>query len=165
MEYTRQLLTLQQQIDVLKQWGLLIEDEAEAIAVLDAISYFRLAGYWRLKERDWQSHIFKPNSCFSKIISLYRFDEELRLLVFSAIQQIEVTVRSRLIRLFSERYGAFWFMQPALAENGNLFASNIRSLQEELNRSEDEYSAVSLTSILPSVLIMSSRMRIIAIFC
>ena len=50
-------------------------------------------------EEDKQRHTFKPNSRFSRVISLYCFDEELRLLVFSAIQQIEVAVRARMIRL------------------------------------------------------------------
>lgn len=139
MEYTKQLLTLQQQIDILKQRGLIIENEAEAISTLDSISYFRLAGYWRLMEADKRQHIFKPESRFSQIISLYHFDEELRLLIFSAIQQIEVTVRARMIRLFSERHGAFWFMDSTLAENDTMFTKNLQSLQDELNRSEDEY--------------------------
>ena len=139
MEYTKQLLTLQQQVDVLKRRGLLIENEAEAKDVLDSISYFRLAGYWRLMEADKQQHTFKPDSRFSQIVSLYHFDEELRLLVFSVIQQIEVTVRARMIRLFAERHGAFWFMDPTLADSNTMFTSNLQSLQEEINRSEDEY--------------------------
>ena len=139
MKYTKQLLTLQQQIDVLKQRGLLIGNDAEAKNALDTISYFRLAGYWRLMEADKQQHIFKPNSCLSQVLSLYHFDEELRLLVFSAIQHIEVAVRARIIRLFAERHGAFWFMEPALAENSTLYVSNLKNLQEELRRSEDEY--------------------------
>ena len=40
MRYTKQLLTLQQQIDVLKQRGLLIENEEEAKNALDTISNF-----------------------------------------------------------------------------------------------------------------------------
>ena len=139
MRYTKQLLSLQQQIDVLKQRGLFIENEEEAKNALDIISYFRLAGYWRLMEADRQQHTFKPNSRFSQIMSLYRFDEELRMLLFSAIQHIEVAVRARMIRIFAERHGAFLFMDSALAENSNLFAGNLRNLQEELNRSEDEY--------------------------
>ena len=139
MKYTKQLLSLQQQIDVFKQRGLFIENEEEAKNALDIISYFRLAGYWRLLEADRQQHTFKPNSRFSQIMSLYRFDEELRMLLFSAIQHIEVAVRARMIRIFAERHGAFWFMDSALAENSNLFAGNLRNLQEELNRSEDEY--------------------------
>ena len=139
MKYTKQLLSLQQQIDILKQRGLQIENDEEAMNALDTISYFRLAGYWRLMEADKQQHIFRSGSQFSKVLSLYHFDEELRILVFSAIQQIEVTVRARMIRLFAERHGAFWFMEPLLAESNTMFTSNLRSLQEELNRSEDEY--------------------------
>ncbi len=139
MRYTKQLLSLQQQIDVLKRRGLLVENEEEAKSALDVISYFRLAGYWRLMEADRRQHIFKPGSRFSQILSLYRFDEELRILLFSAIQQIEVAVRARMIRIFAELHGAFWFMDSALAENSNLFDGNLRNLQEELNRSEDEY--------------------------
>jgi len=45
MNYTKQLLTLQQQIDILKQRGLIVDNEAEAKSILDTISYFRLAGY------------------------------------------------------------------------------------------------------------------------
>ena len=96
MRYTKQLLSLQQQIDVLKQRGLLLENEEEAKNALDVISYFRLAGYWRLMEADRQQHTFKPNSRFSQIMSLYHFDEELRILLFSAIQHIEVAVRARI---------------------------------------------------------------------
>ena len=139
MKYTKQLLTLQQQIDILKQRGLIINNEAEAKYQLDTISYFRLAGYWRLMEADKQKHIFKSGSCFSQIINLYNFDEELRILLFATIQQIEVTVRSRLIRLFSERHGAFWFMDTALADSQMMFQSNLNSLQDELSRSEDEF--------------------------
>ena len=139
MRYTKQLLTLQQQIDILRQRGLIIVNEAEAVSVLDTISYFRLAGYWRLMEADKQSHIFKPNSHFNQIVSLYHFDEELRLLIFAAIQSIEVTVRARLIRIFSERHGAFWFMDPTLADSSTMHQNNINSLQDELNRSEDEF--------------------------
>lgn len=139
MRYTKQLLSLQQQIDVLKERGLFIENEEEAKNALDTISYFRLAGYWRLMEEDRQRHTFKPNSRFSRVISLYCFDEELRLLVFSAIQQIEVAVRARMIRLFSEKHGPFWFMDTTLAESTTMFTKNLQSLQDELSRSEDEY--------------------------
>ena len=59
MEYTKQTLTLAQQIETLKQRGLIIDDEAEATAILDRTSYFRLADYWRPMEVDKESHVFK----------------------------------------------------------------------------------------------------------
>ena len=38
---------MEQQIDILKERGLLIDDVERAVKTLDIISYFRLAGYWR----------------------------------------------------------------------------------------------------------------------
>jgi abortive infection bacteriophage resistance protein len=61
---------------------------------LGHISYFRLAGYWRPLKQDKQRHNFKPNSHFSTVVSLYCFDTELRMLLFSAIQQFEIAVHT-----------------------------------------------------------------------
>ena len=54
MEYTKQPITLAEQINILKQRGLIFEDEEQAIAVLNHISYFRLASYWRVMEEKSQ---------------------------------------------------------------------------------------------------------------
>ena len=40
MEYTKQPITLAEQINILKQRGLIFEDEEQAIAVLNHISFF-----------------------------------------------------------------------------------------------------------------------------
>ena len=47
VRYTNRAITTEQQIDILKERGLLIDDVERAVKVLDTISYFRLAGYWR----------------------------------------------------------------------------------------------------------------------
>ena len=43
MEYTKQPITLAEQINILKQRGLTFEDENAALRILSQISYFRLA--------------------------------------------------------------------------------------------------------------------------
>jgi len=48
MEYTKQPITLAEQINILKQRGLTFEDENAALRILSQISYFRLASYWRV---------------------------------------------------------------------------------------------------------------------
>ena len=47
-------------------------------------------------------------------MALYEFDNELRQLLFSAIQRIEVALRSKIIQYFSMQHGAFWFMKMDL---------------------------------------------------
>ncbi len=74
---------------MLKERGLIIRDDNKAISCLKVISYFRLANYFRPMEADKITHIFKPNSYFENAVSLYRFDQELRTLLFNAIQTIE----------------------------------------------------------------------------
>lgn len=85
LRYTHQAIPTEQQIDILKERGLLIDDAKQAIKVLDTISYFRLAGYWRHFEADQTTHQFKKDSCFADIVSLYSFDKRLRVLLFPAI--------------------------------------------------------------------------------
>lgn len=139
MEYTKQTLTLAQQIETLKQRGLVIDDEAEALATLDRTSYFRLADYWRPMEVDKTSHIFKPNTHFSDIVTIYRFDTELKQIIFNAILQIEITVRSKMIRYFSENHDPFWFSDEALSEDAECFQSNIAHIRREIKRSQEDF--------------------------
>ncbi len=139
MEYTKQALTLAQQIDTLKQRGLIIDDEAEAIAILDRTSYFRLADYWRPMEVDKESHCFRANTHFRDIVGVYHFDAELKQLIFHAILQIEVTTRSKMIRYFASEHGPFWFADENLSEDAACFQSNIAHIRREIQRSQEDF--------------------------
>ena len=48
-------------------------------------------------ESDKIRHIFKPNSYFENAVDLYEFDRDLRELIFTAIQAIEIALRSPLL--------------------------------------------------------------------
>jgi abortive infection bacteriophage resistance protein len=139
MIYTRPLLTLAQQIDTLKQRGLIIDNEAEAAAILGRVSYFRLADYWRPMETDRESHTFRPDTHFHDIIEIYQFDTELKQIIFNAILQIEVVVRSKMIRFFTERHDPFWFADESLSEDADCFQSNIMHIRREIQRSQEDY--------------------------
>ena len=56
VRYTNQAITTEQQIEILQERGLLIDDIEQAIDLLDTISYFRLAGYWKHFEIDHFTH-------------------------------------------------------------------------------------------------------------
>ena len=95
--YTHQAITTERQIKILQERGLLIDNIEQATETLDTISYFRLAGYWRHLEIDHCTHLFKHGSNFINIVTLYHFDKQLRALLFTAIQTIEVTIRTKII--------------------------------------------------------------------
>ena len=88
--YNNKALSIQEQIERLKKNGLIIDDENQTNKNLSIISYIRLASYWRPMEGKGQGHQFKPNSHFNNALLLYYFDKELRALIFSAIQSIDM---------------------------------------------------------------------------
>lgn len=139
MEYTKQPISVAEQIEILKQRGLIIDNEAEAVAVLERISYFRLAAYWRPMEQDKAQHVFKPESHFNSVFSLYQFDSELRTFLFNYIQHIEIAVRTRMIQQFSMKYGAFWFMNQHLFINEDIFQKHFNSLRKAVERTNDDF--------------------------
>jgi abortive infection bacteriophage resistance protein len=53
--------------------------------------------------------LFKQNSKFKDVISLYNFDAELRILLFGVIEKIEISLRTKLIYHLSQEYNPWWF--------------------------------------------------------
>lgn len=139
MEYTQQPITLAEQIDILKQRGLIFDDEDEALHILSHISYFRLACYWRIMEENSHRHSFRSGSKFSTALKFYNFDAELRSLVFNALQHIEIASRTKINQHFAMTYGSFWFMDPSHATNEYHHNKNLESLRSELARNRDEF--------------------------
>ena len=124
---------------MLKQRGLIVSDEDTALKQLASISYFRLASYWKIFEADETTHRFASGTRLEDVISLYTFDRELRSIIFTAIQDIEVALRTRIIHFFSLSHGAFWFMDASKFNNQNIFQTCLDNIQVELSRSKEEF--------------------------
>ena len=139
MNYIKQPLDYPQILQMLKDRGLIVRDEIEALRQLKIISYFRLANYMRPMEADKTTHIFKPGSFFENAVDLYYFDKQLRVLLFTAVQSIEIALRSKVIHHLSMKYGAFWFMDEHLSENPALFDENLSHISKELKRSREDF--------------------------
>lgn len=137
--YTKQALSIADQIADLRNRGLIIADQALAEKTLGEISYFRFAAYLRPMEADKATHQFKPDSTFENAVALYEFDNALRQLLFSAIQRIEVALRSKIIQHFSMLHGPFWFMDMTLHESEHRFLENLNSLDREVSRSKEDF--------------------------
>lgn len=139
MQYDKPAITIAQQIAQLTTRGLQIDDHAFAEHYLSNISYYRLEGYWWPLQEDKVKHIFKAGSRFETVIDLYNFDRELRLIVFDAIERIEIGVRSRLIYHFSLAYGAWWFEDVSLFTDTGHLEETLQIIDEELDRSKETF--------------------------
>ena len=139
MQYTKQAIDFSDQLTLLKQRGLIIDDEDKALRCLHSISYFRLTSYLVPMESDSDTHAFRPNSHLHTAIALYNFDRKLRSLVFTSIQDIEVALRTRIIHYFSLAHGPFWFMRNDLFINESIHQTCINNIASEVNRSKEEF--------------------------
>jgi abortive infection bacteriophage resistance protein len=132
--------TIDEQITLLKSRGMLIKDEQKAAFYLNHISYYRLKGYWWDMQTDKVNHTFAPNSLFEDIIARYNFDRRLRLVLFDAIEFIEIALRTKLIYHLSQAFGGLWYLDEALFEDKYLHAKQVDELKAEFVRSGELFA-------------------------
>ena len=137
--YDKKPLTFKEQIEHLKQKGITLCDEDNALHTLQHISYFRLKSYLHPIMYDKQTRTYKPNSTFEQGYELYKFDSQLRKLIIAEIEKIEVSIRSQMACISCDKSGTFWFCDKDNFKNINSHSEILDILKLELNRSDDEY--------------------------
>lgn len=138
--YTKSALSFQDQLQQLKDRGLVIEDDQRSIFLLENISYYRLSGYWYpLLQEPKSSHIFKSNASFNQSFELYCFDKELRKLESSELEKIEVAIRAKMIYILAHQYGPFWINDPNLFFDQEKYFATIKILKDEYKRSREDF--------------------------
>lgn len=139
MKYSKQPISIDEQIDQLEERGLACDDQKYTKHYLINISYYRLAGYWWPMQKDKEEHIFKEGSNFKDVIALYNFDRELRILLFDVIERIEIGLRTRMIYFLSHEHTPWWFQDTSLFIDTQAHIKSLSSIQEEIERSKETF--------------------------
>ena len=137
MDYTKNALSISDQITALQQRGLVVNDLSAIEQFLNNVTYFRFDAYLHIFEQP--DGTIRNGTSFEQVAALYAFDVELRKLIFGAVQKIEIALRSRIIHYFSLAHGPFWFIDASLAIDKLKFAENLATLQRELERTKEEF--------------------------
>ena len=132
--------TITEQIALLKSRGMLMKDEQTAALYLNHISYFRLKGYWWDMQTDRINHIFALNSYFEDVIARYNFDRQLRLILFDAIEFIEIALRTKLIYHLSQAYGGLWYLDENIVTDKTKHQDCLTDLQSEFARNGESFA-------------------------
>ncbi len=140
MQFTKPPLTIPQQIQLLQSRGLIINDFNQATHYLSNISYYRFRAYtYPFQDNLNPNHPFNAGVSFERILDLYVFDRELRLLVLDAIERIEIALRTQIIYHYALNYGSHWYESSNLYNNTPLFHNDLNKLKKELNRSTEVF--------------------------
>ena len=136
-DYPKKIISFDEQIKRLIDRGMLIDDIEEAKNFLRNVSYFRLQGFWWEFQVDKTNHKFKEATSFKSVIELYTFDRKLRLLIFDAIERIEISLRTKMIYYVSIEKDQWWFENSENFFNKDFFKDSLSEIDNELDRTKE----------------------------
>lgn len=132
--HIKQPKTYKEQIELFKKRGLVIEDEAYAIAILSKINYYRLSAYTLTLKTD---NVFHEDASFNQIYNLYEFDRKLRLELLSSLEKIEISFRTKISYYLAHKYGSTPHLDVSNFKNEDYFNDMTRQIKDEINRSKE----------------------------
>ena len=97
--------SLEEQIEILRHKGVIINDEKYAKKVLLRENYFFLNGYRHLFLRTSNSEYFLAGTTFEELYSLFLFDRSFRNIIFKNVLVIENNLKSVISYQLSKKYG------------------------------------------------------------
>lgn len=100
--------TYNEQVEYLRDKGIVVRDETACKAFLNKVNYYRISGYFLpvFNRREDKSEI-----TFDDIQMIYDFDCELRHLTLIIIERIEIYLRSQLSYYHAHKYGATGYLK------------------------------------------------------
>lgn len=137
MLYDKPWISLEDQADKLISRGL-IANKNDLVAKLHSVNYYRLTGYL-YPFREGGTDKFIAGTKFEKIWCQYRFDRRLRIIILDAIERIEISIRTQVIYLFTQKYGPFGYTEKKNLPNltDTQFQSLKKTIVSETSRCRD----------------------------
>ena len=96
---------LDEQIEILEQKGLVINDKEKAKDILFRENYFFVTGYRSLFMENFKDRRFIKGTTFEEMYAMFRFDRNLRNIMFKYVLIVENNIKSILSYQLSKKYG------------------------------------------------------------
>ena len=141
MRYNKQYSTPQELVSLLKNRGLMINDENLALQSIRSIGYYRLSAYLHpFLSNPKTLHAFKSGTTFAQAMSIYEFDRKLRLFIFDQIERIEIAVRSEIVNITSQdTNNPFWMTDVSTYAKADKFQKTMQLIDKELLTTREEF--------------------------
>lgn len=97
--------TIDEQIEILKNKGLVIDDVDYTKEILLRENYFFISGYRHLFLKSVSDRNYIPNTNFRELYALFHFDRQIRNIIFKNLQIIENNAKSIIAYQLSKKYG------------------------------------------------------------
>lgn len=125
----------------LKQQGLSVGNDSEALQYINFVGHYRLKGYW-FQLQDPTSKMFNPGVTFDAIVQRYECDREIRAIIFEAVERLEVAIRTAICNHLSLTHTPHWYLNPSIFKPTKSFGfgAMMSKIEHEVGRSRDKTS-------------------------
>ena len=125
--------TLDEQVSILRDKGLIIHDEEKTKAILLRENYFFISGYRHLFMRSTKDGHFISETTFEELYAMFSFDRKIRNIMFKYILMVENNIKSIISYQLSKKYGYKEkdYLNP---KNFNTDAMKVRQVKDVLNK-------------------------------
>ena len=96
-------LNVPQQLAQFQSHGILVQDEAAALSILERVSYYRLSGYALEFRTSAHSDCYTSGTTIEQVYDRYRFDEGLRHILRKYLEMAEIFYRTQIANAISLR--------------------------------------------------------------
>lgn len=112
----KKFLTFEEQLQYIKNKGFIISDKDKCLDFLKNVNYYNISAYFApFKTKDGK---YKSNIDFECIYKMHEFDIKIRVLIFSAIEEVELHLRAQLSHYHANNYGPLGYLN---SENYNKY--------------------------------------------
>lgn len=128
--------TIDEQLEILKTKGLIIEDEEETKEILLRENYFFINGYRILLMNSYRDKTFVPGATFRELYSIFLFDRYFRNILFKNMMIIENQLKSVISYQLSKKYGYHDkdYLNPKNFTQDKTKSRRVRDLIEKMKR-------------------------------
>lgn len=120
----KRAFNIEEQIERLKSYGLVFDNEEKSKEILLDIGYYRFGFYLFPFEKSYpdlnnRNHALEEGTTFKSVYELYSFDTKLRRILLDALDRIEVNIRTKITYYASNRYrdSPTWFVNPNIMKD------------------------------------------------
>ncbi|WP_084027594.1 Abi family protein [Clostridium acetireducens] len=128
--------TFQEQIEILKNRGMIINNLEYAKFILRNVNYYRFTAYLLPYKKEDDSYI--EGTTFEKISSIYTFDREFRNLLTNILGNIEISFRTYVAYTLAIKYGTCGYLDRNNFINDSFHKRFLLNLEREKNNNSNK---------------------------
>lgn len=126
--------TYEIQLNILKSRNIIIEDEDFCLRTLSNLNYYRLTAYMLPYKLSGELY---EHVTFEKIYHTYEFDRKLRSLLLTVLEEIELSLRTKLAYFHAHKYGEIGYLTEGNYNNKHKHSNFLTEFNKIIEKNKD----------------------------